>query len=77
MQNDYLSYSVSARTGMCLLSPTCVAIGAHIIASFETQGEGVSSSTMSRNPSDGDTLTLQKVFALLILDSIIYIVITW
>ena len=62
---------------MCLLSPTCVAIGANIIANFEQQGIGLTSSTASLQPKEGDSLTFQRVLGLLFLDSIIYSLITW
>jgi hypothetical protein len=62
---------------MCLLSPACVAIGANIMSLFEAQGLGINAQTLRTNPNDEDTLTLAKVYGMLILDSVIYAIITW
>jgi hypothetical protein len=44
---------------------------------FEARGEGVTAATVSQQPSDGDNFTMQSVFGMLILDCILYGIITW
>jgi ATP-binding cassette subfamily A (ABC1) protein 3 len=69
--------STSAKTAACLLSPTCVGIGASILAMFESSGEGLTFANLSRDPTDGDSFTMASVFGMLVLDCIIYGLIAW
>jgi hypothetical protein len=76
-QTDYKSLDMSGKGGVCLLSPTCAGIGAFIIAEFEARGEGIQISNLSSQPSDGDDFSMARVFGMLILDIILYGLLTW
>lgn len=77
VQTDYAGYSSSQKAGLCIMSPCCTAIGATVISFFEAQGTGIVRSTMGASPTDGDDFTMNKVFGLLLFDTILYAIITW
>jgi ATP-binding cassette subfamily A (ABC1) protein 3 len=60
-----------------LLAPTCVGMGAAIIAKFEARGQGINPNTVDSEPSDGDEFTMNSVFGMLVLDCILYAILTW
>eukprot|EP00043_Microstomoeca_roanoka_P013498 m.132210 g.132210 ORF g.132210 m.132210 type:complete len:1829 (+) comp15771_c0_seq2:231-5717(+) len=67
----------SDKGGFCLLSPTCVGIGAYVLAHFESSGEGLSFSNLSDGPTEKDSFSMADVFGMLILDTVLYLLLTW
>eukprot|EP00047_Mylnosiga_fluctuans_P017551 m.62475 g.62475 ORF g.62475 m.62475 type:complete len:1711 (+) comp7137_c2_seq6:34-5166(+) len=77
IQRYYGTMSDNEKAASCLLSPTCIGIGATLIAIFEARGEGLTFSNLTAYPNDDDSFTMAKVFGMLILDCVLYIIITW
>ncbi|XP_071953037.1 phospholipid-transporting ATPase ABCA3-like [Antedon mediterranea] len=75
--NQYSTLSRSAKFGACLLSNTAMAFGAFIIGLFEGTGEGVQWSNISRPISSDDNFTFLDVLVMLVVDAILYGIITW
>eukprot|EP00051_Salpingoeca_urceolata_P022285 m.359766 g.359766 ORF g.359766 m.359766 type:complete len:1971 (+) comp19951_c3_seq13:616-6528(+) len=77
IQNSFETLGDAEKHSACLLSPTCVGIGAQILSRFEANGLGLSMSTLSRSPTEKDSFSMATVFGMLILDTILYLVLTW
>lgn len=77
IQNDFESLGSSEKHASCLLSPTCVGIGAQILSRFEAKGVGLKFDNLSSAPSDVDSFSMATVFGMLILDTVLYLVLTW
>jgi len=74
--HDYNALSTAGKAAVCLLAPTCAGMGANVIAVFEYRGEGIRIDNLQEQPSDCDDFIMAKVFGMLILDGIIYSVLT-
>ena len=89
---QYTQYSAATKEGASLLSTTCMvlpfgctptalnrhqAIGANIIAAFESQGSGVRWSNLATQVAPEDPVTFGVVMGILIWDTIIYLTLTW
>ena len=61
----------------CLLSPTCVGIGAHILSILESDGTGLTTSTVSKPPTDESDFAMQDVYGMLAFDTILYMLLAW
>ncbi|XP_033097470.1 ATP-binding cassette sub-family A member 3-like [Anneissia japonica] len=75
--NRYSSLSRASKFGACLLSNTAMAFGAFIIGLFEGTGEGVQWSNIARPISTDDNFTFLDVIVMLLVDAVLYGVITW
>ncbi|XP_041455377.1 phospholipid-transporting ATPase ABCA3-like, partial [Lytechinus variegatus] len=74
---DYKSSSDTTKTAVCLLSNTCMGQGVLVLARFELKGEGVQFSNIGVSPSEGSNFTMATVFGMLILDTVLYLLLTW
>jgi len=61
----------------CFLSNTCMGLGINVLSTLEIREEGVTWANAGDPVSPDDDFNLGIVFAMLILDSIIYMVIAW
>jgi len=61
----------------CFLSNTCMGLGVNVLSTLEIREEGATWANSGEPVSPDDDFNLGIVFAMLILDSIIYMVIAW
>lgn len=66
-----------AKIVACFLSNTCMGLGVNIISTLEIREEGATLSNAGEPVSLDDNFNMGIVFAMLILDSIIYMLIAW
>ncbi|XP_030830907.1 ATP-binding cassette transporter subfamily A isoform X1 [Strongylocentrotus purpuratus] len=74
---DFKSSSDATKTAVCLLSNTCMGEGVLVLARYELKGEGAQFSNIGESPSEGSTFSMGSVFGMLILDTVLYLLITW
>eukprot|EP00039_Didymoeca_costata_P015168 m.253797 g.253797 ORF g.253797 m.253797 type:complete len:1742 (+) comp16164_c2_seq1:146-5371(+) len=67
---------VSDKLGACLLSTTCMCIGANVIGQFEGSGEGIRWETINQAVSSDDPFTFSYVLLMLIVDAVLYAILT-
>lgn len=67
----------ATKTAVCLLSNTCMGEGVLVLARYELKGEGAQFSNIGESPSEGSTFSMGSVFGMLILDTVLYLLITW
>ena len=98
LQDSLEEMSQSEKEGACLLSPTCVGIGANILATMEASGvlcllrcsehptlqcvallagKGAKFSNLSDPASELDSFSMATVLGMLILDTFLYLMVTW
>eukprot|EP00042_Codosiga_hollandica_P059065 m.900658 g.900658 ORF g.900658 m.900658 type:complete len:796 (-) comp60047_c0_seq2:2027-4414(-) len=77
LQFSYDSQSFQTKQSACLLSTTCVGIGMNIFSIFEARGEGLNFGNLQDAPSDVDNYTMAHVLGMLVLDCVIYLILTW
>eukprot|EP00038_Savillea_parva_P020504 m.31532 g.31532 ORF g.31532 m.31532 type:complete len:1880 (-) comp4810_c0_seq1:140-5779(-) len=73
----YETMSHSEKAAMCLAFPSCMGVGARILAQFESRGIGLQLSNLNENPSDGETFSMDDVLGFLMLDALIMWGIAW
>ncbi|KJE88968.1 ATP-binding cassette sub-family A member 1 [Capsaspora owczarzaki ATCC 30864] len=73
----YDDLSAGVKTGACVLSSTCVGIGATIMASLESQGVGATWSNLHTPATVDDNITLGTVMGMFFFDAILYLVLAW
>ena len=71
------NYSRSEKLAMCLASPSCVGLGASILSTLESEGVGLTTSTINTQVSVGDPFVMGDVFGMLIFDIFLYLIIAW
>ena len=67
----------SEKRAACLLFPTCVGIGTDLLSRLEASGKGLTSSTVGDSPTLNYEFTMGDVYGMLVLDCIIYLILTW
>eukprot|EP00730_Choanoeca_flexa_P008671 TRINITY_DN12519_c2_g1_i12.p1 TRINITY_DN12519_c2_g1~~TRINITY_DN12519_c2_g1_i12.p1 ORF type:complete len:1527 (+),score=451.98 TRINITY_DN12519_c2_g1_i12:2-4582(+) len=75
--NAFEDLSRAEKEGLCLLSPSCIGVGSNILASREASGQGVTFDNLSDPASELDDFSMASVFGMLILDTILYLLVTW
>ena len=65
------------KAASCLLPNTCLGIATRIIAKFESIEVGLTWSRVGSSPSPDDDFSFAYVLVMLIVQSIIYGIITW
>uniref|UniRef100_UPI00358EF626 phospholipid-transporting ATPase ABCA3-like isoform X2 n=1 Tax=Myxine glutinosa TaxID=7769 RepID=UPI00358EF626 len=73
----YKFMTVSEKLASCLLSNVAMALGAQVIGMFEGKGTGVQWNSLVEPVSIDDNFTMGHVLLMLIVDSIIYGLLTW
>lgn len=74
---DFKDTTDGTKTGVCLLSNTCMAHGIYVLARYELTGVGVQFSNLSLSPIEGSTFSMATIFGMLILDTVFYLLLTW
>ena len=77
IQNTFEDLSQGEKRAACLLAPTCMGIGTTILSIFETRGQGLDSSNLGESPTELDAFSMSDVYGMLILDIILYGILTW
>ena len=73
----FLGFFSSTKSGICLLVNSCLGIGAKSFSVYEERGVGVQWSNIASSPSADDDFSLAQVFAMFIVEIIVYGFITW
>eukprot|EP00036_Acanthoecidae_sp_10tr_P009012 CAMPEP_0182928582 /NCGR_PEP_ID=MMETSP0105_2-20130417/15659_1 /TAXON_ID=81532 ORGANISM="Acanthoeca-like sp., Strain 10tr" /NCGR_SAMPLE_ID=MMETSP0105_2 /ASSEMBLY_ACC=CAM_ASM_000205 /LENGTH=1795 /DNA_ID=CAMNT_0025066587 /DNA_START=139 /DNA_END=5526 /DNA_ORIENTATION=- len=73
---DYPTISTAEKTQFCLLSTTCMSIGAAVISQQEGNGAGVTWENWAKPISTDDDFTFASVIFLLIFDLVLYFALT-
>ncbi|XP_077866667.1 phospholipid-transporting ATPase ABCA3-like [Saccoglossus kowalevskii] len=73
----YQSLSIGEKVACCLLSNTCMGMGAVIFATKEAQTVGVTWDNLFNQVSVDDTSSMGLIYAMFIVDAIIYWLIAW
>lgn len=76
-QEAYEALSRSEKAAACLLPNTCLGIATRIIAKFEIREVGLTWSRVSESPDPDDDFSFDMVLGMLIIQSLIFGVITW
>ncbi|XP_072168711.1 phospholipid-transporting ATPase ABCA3-like [Diadema setosum] len=74
---NYDTSSSTTKTAVCLLSNTCMGQGVGVLGRFEVKGEGITFATLTESPTEGSTFSMATVYGMLILDTVIYLLLTW
>ena len=51
--------------------------GVLVLARFELKGDGVQFSNLAQSPTEGSAFSMATVFGMLILDTFLYLILTW
>ena len=73
----YNTMSLGTKTACCLFSNVAMAMGAQLIGKFEGAGIGAQWANLNQGPSIDDSLSLGLVMVMLVVDTLIYGLITW
>eukprot|EP00047_Mylnosiga_fluctuans_P017548 m.62444 g.62444 ORF g.62444 m.62444 type:complete len:913 (+) comp7137_c2_seq4:3-2741(+) len=73
----YDTMGMGAKQGVCILSTTCMSMGANIISTMEAQGAGVQWANISEPPSIDDNFAFGNVIGMLFFDIFFYSLLTW
>lgn len=76
-QDVYEALTRSEKAAACLLPNTCLGIATRIIAKFESIEVGLTWDRVSASPSPDDDFSFSWVLGMLIIQSIIFALITW
>ena len=74
---DVFSSSREVKTAASLLSNVAFGFGVKVMALYEGQGVGLQWSNLATSPSLDDPFSMGIVFMMFILDTFIYLLITW
>ncbi|XP_071785236.1 phospholipid-transporting ATPase ABCA3-like isoform X1 [Asterias amurensis] len=74
---DYDSSTLEVKTAASLLSNVAFGFGVKVMALYEGQGVGLQWSNLATSPSLDDPFSMGIVFMMFILDTFIYLLITW
>ena len=61
----------------CLFSSVAFSFGCSYIAKYEQQGEGIQWSNLAVSPTPGDGFNMGVCMAMMLVDSLLYWIITW
>ncbi|XP_078609223.1 phospholipid-transporting ATPase ABCA3-like isoform X2 [Branchiostoma floridae x Branchiostoma japonicum] len=75
--NSYEDMTGPQKTAACLLSNTCASIGFRLIIYYEEATIGATWANFRTTPSVDDNFSLSMAFAMLVVDTVVYLVITW
>lgn len=73
----YNTMSLGTKAACCLFSNVAMAMGAQLIGKFEGAGIGAQWANLNQGPSIDDSLSLGLVMVMLVVDTLIYGLITW
>ncbi|KAK8753744.1 hypothetical protein OTU49_001413 [Cherax quadricarinatus] len=73
----YATLTLTNKIILCLLSNTAMSLGCQLTSMFEGTGSGIQWNLLFTGVSPDDSFTLAHVFGMLILDSIIFSLLTW
>ncbi|XP_071520079.1 phospholipid-transporting ATPase ABCA3 [Panulirus ornatus] len=73
----YSSLTLTNKIVLCLLSNTAMSLGCQLTSMFEGVGSGIQWKLIFRGVSPDDSFTLGHVFGMLILDAIVFLLLTW
>ena len=80
-QNHYIIIALfahrSEKAAVCLLPNSCLGIAVRIFAKFESNEVGLTWDKVSSSPSPDDDFSFSWVLGMLIIESLVYAVITW
>eukprot|EP00058_Branchiostoma_floridae_P014356 XP_002599844.1 hypothetical protein BRAFLDRAFT_95534 [Branchiostoma floridae] len=75
--NSYEDMTGPQKTAACLLSNTCASIGFRLIIYYEEATIGATWANVRTTPSVDDNFSLSMALAMLVVDTVVYLVITW
>lgn len=73
----YASLTQNNKLALCLLCNTAMSLGCQLTSMFEGTGSGIQWRLLFSGVSPDDPFTLAHVFGMLILDSILFCLLTW
>lgn len=76
-QQVFDGLSRSEKAAVCLLPNSCLGIAVRIFAKFESNEVGLTWDKVSSSPSPDDDFSFSWVLGMLIIESLVYAVITW
>ncbi|XP_077983207.1 phospholipid-transporting ATPase ABCA3-like [Glandiceps talaboti] len=74
---DYFDYMISEKLATCLLHNTCLGLALHTTFRLESQGIGVTWSTLTERPSPRYDVPIAIVWIMLCVDILLYGLIAW
>lgn len=77
ISRDYSDSSLQEKTNYCLLSTTCMSLGAYVISGQEGNGVGVTWANAFDAVSVDDDFSFGRVLQMLLLDGLLYFAIAW
>lgn len=73
----YSSLTQTNKIMLCLLSNTALGLGCQLTSMFEGVGSGIQWRLLFQGVSPDDRFTLAHVFGMLILDTVVFAILTW
>ena len=63
--------------GSCILSNTCMGLGVQALSILELRGTGLIWNNIAQPLSSDDPFSLIHVFAMLLMDTVVYLLLAW
>ncbi|XP_066289391.1 phospholipid-transporting ATPase ABCA3-like isoform X2 [Branchiostoma lanceolatum] len=77
IQTSYEDMTAPQKAASCLLHNTCASIGLRLIIYYEEATIGATWSNLRNTPSVDDNFSLSMVLGMLLVDTAVYLVVTW